>query len=169
MVGRDNTEDYRLGVLAISGSHLSGYFLDILLPFDVDPGDARQIDHGQVWAIVGVNSELDGIVNDISAFACNLVSHLLDNGANVTEVLVHLASGVVLEYTIWLGISFPYLIKGLLLSVWTSLSSRGLLVTTPDPRGRKSRPTMFSKSELFPLDWVPRTAILGKEIYLSSP
>lgn len=54
-------------------------------------------------------------------------------------------------------------------SVWTNLSSSGRLVTTPDPLGRKSRPTMFSRSELLPLDWVPRTAILGSEISLSSP
>ena len=42
-------------------------------------------------------------------------------------------------------------------------------MTTPEPLGKKSRPTMFSRSELLPLDWVPRTAILGREIYLSSP
>ena len=29
--------------------------------------------------------------------------------------------------------------------------TRGLLVTIPEPRGRKSRPTMFSRTELFPL------------------
>ena len=42
-------------------------------------------------------------------------------------------------------------------------------MTTPDPLGRKSSPTMFSRSELLPLDWVPRTAILGREISLSRP
>lgn len=54
-------------------------------------------------------------------------------------------------------------------SVWTSLNYKGLRVTTPEPRGKKSKPTIFSKSELLPLDWVPKTAILGREIYLSRP
>ena len=34
----------------------------------------------------------------------------------------------------------------------------------PLPRGRKSRPTMFSKTELFPLDCPPTTAICGRSI-----
>lgn len=34
-------------------------------------------------------------------------------------------------------------------------SSRGRRVTTPDPLGRKSMPTIFSNKEDFPLDWVP--------------
>lgn len=54
-------------------------------------------------------------------------------------------------------------------SIWTSLSSRGLRVTTPEPLGKKSSPTIFYSSELLPLDWVPKTAILGSEISLSSP
>lgn len=61
---------------------------------------------------------------------------------------------------------FPYALLG---SKCTKRSSRGRLVTTPEPRGRKSRPTIFSKSELFPLDCVPKTAILGREISLSRP
>lgn len=54
-------------------------------------------------------------------------------------------------------------------SVWTRRSYKGRRVTTPLPRGKKSKPTMFSNNELFPLDCVPRTAILGSEIYLSRP
>lgn len=61
---------------------------------------------------------------------------------------------------------FPYECLG---SRWTRRSSRGRRVTTPEPLGRKSSPTMFSRRELFPLDWVPKTAILGSEIYLSRP
>jgi len=34
----------------------------------------------------------------------------------------------------------------------------------PDPRGKKSRPTMFSNTELLPLDWEPTTTICGKSI-----
>lgn len=47
------------------------------------------------------------------------------------------------------------------LLTWTILNSSGLLVTTPEPLGKKSRPTMFSKSDDLPDDWVPKTAILG--------
>lgn len=38
------------------------------------------------------------------------------------------------------------------LLTWTILNSRGLLVTTPDPLGKKSRPTMFYKRDDFPDD-----------------
>ena len=34
---------------------------------------------------------------------------------------------------------------------------RGLRVTMPLPRGRKSRPTIFSSTEDFPEDWEPTT------------
>jgi len=46
------------------------------------------------------------------------------------------------------------------------LSIRGHLVTIPLPRGRKSRPTILSKTELFPLDWAPTTTIYGSSIEL---
>jgi hypothetical protein len=36
--------------------------------------------------------------------------------------------------------------------ICTSLISKGLLVTTPEPLGKKSRPTTFSNKELFPED-----------------
>ena len=49
-------------------------------------------------------------------------------------------------------------------TVWTNLISKGLLVTTPSPLGKKSNPTTASSKELFPLDWDPKTAILGKLI-----
>mmetsp|Transcript_21622 Transcript_21622/g.69619 ORF Transcript_21622/g.69619 Transcript_21622/m.69619 type:complete len:219 (-) Transcript_21622:130-786(-) len=45
--------------------------------------------------------------------------------------------------------------SGVLISWRTS----GRRVTMPLPRGRKSRPTMFSNTELLPLDWPPTTAI----------
>ena len=33
----------------------------------------------------------------------------------------------------------------------------GLRVTMPEPRGRKSRPTMFSRTDDLPEDWEPTT------------
>uniref|UniRef100_A0A0A8YU90 Uncharacterized protein n=1 Tax=Arundo donax TaxID=35708 RepID=A0A0A8YU90_ARUDO len=46
-------------------------------------------------------------------------------------------------------------------SVLCSCSTRGLLVTIPDPRGRKSLPTMLSSTDDFPELWPPTTATDG--------
>jgi len=48
-------------------------------------------------------------------------------------------------------------------SVGTLMSWRmsGLRVTIPLPRGRKSRPTMFSRTEDLPEDWEPTTTLKG--------
>lgn len=69
----------------------------------------------------------------------------------------------------WSISNTPYDFYLVLPSRWTSLNSRGLLVTTPEPLGKKSKPTIFYSSELLPEDCVPSTTILGKEICLSSP
>jgi len=44
------------------------------------------------------------------------------------------------------------------------LNSKGLLVTIPDPLGKKFKPQIDSNKELFPADYSPRTAILGREM-----
>lgn len=54
-------------------------------------------------------------------------------------------------------------------SVWLRRNSRGLLVTTPSPRGKKSRPTIDSRTDDLPADWPPSTAILGKLMYYWRP
>ena len=69
LVGRDDAEDDGLGIFAVPGRHIGGDLLDVFLALDVDPGDARQVDHGQVGAIVGVDSEFDGVVHDISSLS----------------------------------------------------------------------------------------------------
>ena len=48
---------------------------------------------------------------------------------------------------------------------WLRRSSRGRLVTTPSPLGRKSRPTIDSSTDDLPADWDPSTAIRGKLMY----
>ena len=45
---------------------------------------------------------------------------------------------------------------------WTSWSTSGRRVTIPIPRGRKLRPTMFSRTELLPDDCAPMTTICGR-------
>ena len=47
---------------------------------------------------------------------------------------------------------------------WFKRNSSGRLVQTPSPLGRKSRPTIVSRTEDFPADWPPTTAILGRLI-----
>ena len=54
-------------------------------------------------------------------------------------------------------------------SMWLRRSSSGLLVTTPSPRGKKSRPTIDSRTEDLPADCEPSTAILGRLMYCCSP
>lgn len=53
--------------------HLCGDSLDILLSLDVDTGDSWQIDYGEIGSIIGVDPEFDGIVDDLSSFACDLI------------------------------------------------------------------------------------------------
>ena len=49
-------------------------------------------------------------------------------------------------------------------SIWVSCKINGLLVTIPDPLGRKSLPTMCSKTEDLPLLWLPTTTIYIKKL-----
>jgi hypothetical protein len=52
---------------------------------------------------------------------------------------------------------------------WLRRSSHGLLVTTPSPLGRKSRPTMDSRTDDLPADYPPSIAILGSLINYYRP
>jgi hypothetical protein len=54
------------------------------------------------------------------------------------------------------GFEVAYLNQNVRFGTCTILNSSGLLVTTPEPLGKKSRPTMFSKSDDLPDDWVPK-------------
>ena len=51
----------------------------------------------------------------------------------------------------------------------TASQSSHIVVLHPvvaPPNTHKSRPTMFSSTELFPLDWLPTTTIWGRSIGL---
>lgn len=153
----------------VLAGHVSRHLLHVLLAPHVDTSDARQIDDGQIGSIVGVDAEFDGVIHDLSALPRHLVSQLLDIRPHFPEVNVLLPRGIVLEDGVRLAVGFACMEEEVRGSVCTRRSSKGRRVTTPDPLGRKSRPTIFSRSELFPLDWVPSTAILGREISLSRP
>ena len=51
LVCGDDAEDYSFWVLAVEPCHFSCNLLDILLPLDVDAGDAGQVDDAQVGAV----------------------------------------------------------------------------------------------------------------------
>jgi len=74
---------------------------------------------------------------------------------------------LIVSLTSWKLVNFLFgtssnLAQGSILSdIWLSLSSSGLLVTTPSPLGRKSSPTTDSSTDDLPADWVPSTHILG--------
>ena len=50
-----------------------------------------------------------------------------------------------------------------------SWRTSGLRVTIPEPRGKKSLPTKFSKTDDFPADCPPTTAICGKSKDILTP
>ncbi len=50
-----------------------------------------------------------------------------------------------------------------------SCKTSGRRVTIPEPRGKKSRPTKFSKTDDFPADCPPTTAICGKSKDILTP
>ena len=52
LIGRNYAEDNGFGIFAVSGCHFGGDLLNVFLALDVDPGDAWQVDHCQVRAIV---------------------------------------------------------------------------------------------------------------------
>ena len=80
--------------------HFSGDAFDILLTADVDAGDAGQVDDGEVGTVVGVDPQLDGVVDDLPAFPRHVVSQLLDVAPHLSEVQVLLPSTVVLEHCV---------------------------------------------------------------------
>ena len=53
--------------------------------------------------------------------------------------------------------------------IWHKRNSNGLRVTTPSPRGKKSRPTIDSNTDDLPELWVPREHIRGNFIYSFTP
>lgn len=57
----------------ILAGHFGGHFFDVLLSLDVNAGDTGEIDDGEIGSVGGVDAELDGIVDDLTALAGNLV------------------------------------------------------------------------------------------------
>ncbi len=75
LIGRDDAKDDGTGFGYIPQSHIFGDFVDVVWLFtDRDGGNTWQIDDGEVWARLREDIEDDGLVNDLLAFATDLVS-----------------------------------------------------------------------------------------------
>ena len=54
--------------------------------------------------------------------------------------------------------------KSILFSTLLNYKTRGHLVTIPEPLGKKSLPTIDSRTDDFPVDYAPTTTIWGNSI-----
>ena len=145
----------------ISFCHFSCDLFNILnLITHRDFGDTREINQSQIGTFVWIDCKFKSLINYSLIATCYFISLWFNSCPNLVEVKVFLLLINIFKDSVRL--SGGYIKIHLRLFKWTIRSSRGLLVTTPDPLGRKSRPTMFSKSEDFPLDWVPAS----KKMYL---
>lgn len=122
----------------------------------VIPGKSIRVRSGQVWE---KTCKTIGLSTMLVSFPHNLSVKLMIlslTSANLVNFLPGISSG-----------NTPY---GVIpSSMWLRRNSSGRLVTTPEPRGKKSRPTIDSKTEDLPADWEPKTAILGKLMYFWRP
>ncbi len=107
LVSRNYTQDNRLRILAIKTSHLSCQLFYILLPLHIDSGDSRQIDNGEIRTIVGVNTQFDGIIDDVSILTSYIVSQLLNVHSHVPKIRVSLTTCIILKNRVRLAIALP--------------------------------------------------------------
>jgi len=167
--GRDGEDDCVL-LLDVGHAHVADLLLNVLgLVADGHLGHAGQVDQGQVEHVGREDLEADGLVGHALVAAGNLVrvvDNLLAHLAKVEELL----AGQVQELGPFVGLLGALLVGLGALGLVEELqdlscaprkqnqhrakqasNTRGRRVTMPEPRGRKSRPTMFSSTELLPL------------------
>ena len=75
---------------------------------------------------------------------------LLPQILSVKKSMVYFTSAKFVNFL--LGTSSNLAHGSILSAAWLSLNSRGLLVTTPSPLGKKSKPTIDSSTEDLPAD-----------------
>lgn len=150
--------------------HIFGDIVDVRgLSADGDGGDSGQVDDGEVGARFGEDIEDDGLVDNLLILAADLVGHLVDARPHLVEVgesLLH----ALLQNFVELGVGGGE--RGHIIHTQLEGSPRDHTLNSfgnTDPLGRKSRPTICSRSELLPEDWVPRTMTLGRESWLPRP
>ena len=92
-----------------------------------------------------------------------LLPHIL----SVRKSIVYLTSAKLVNF--FPGTSSNLAHGSILSTEWFNLSSKGLLVTTPSPLGKKSKPTIDSKTDDLPADYPPNIQILGSLMYYWRP
>ena len=148
---------------------MSCFWSEPLRGIRVMPGRSTRVRSGQfwLWMVRRIGSGMIPLIwKTTFVFTRNFVGKFLYFLFHYSEVCVFYIFFIVkyLKYLAYFK-EMSCTAQGVIFSVpgtWTSRNSRGLLVTTPSPRGRKSSPTMDSKRELLPLLYVPSTAIRGR-------
>ena len=75
---------------------------------------------------------------------------LLPHTLSVKNSIVYFTSAKLVNFLF--GTSSNFAQGSIISDAWLSLSSQGLRVTTPSPRGRKSKPTIDSSTDDLPAD-----------------
>lgn len=96
------------------------------------PGKSTNVRSGHVWEYT------------LSTIGLSIIFLLVPQTLSVKNSIVLLTS--LKSVNCLLGTSSNFAQGYIFSEEWLSLSSKGLLVTTPSPRGKKSKPTILSKT-----------------------
>jgi len=144
------SDTYLWAIALVIYSMLSGWS-EPAIGILVIPGKSTMVRSGQVCE------------NTVNTIGLSMMFFDLPQILSVKKLMVSFTS---LKLVNFLFGTSSNLAQGSMFSVlWFNLSSRGRLVTTPSPLGKKSRPTIDSSTEDLPADWDPNTTILGSLMY----
>ena len=150
-----------------SEMYLSAIFLVTSLMFCGCPPTGIEVIPGRS-TIVRLGQDPEKI---LSTIGWSIMSLLVPQTLSVTSLILSRTLSKSVNFFLLL----PYMISSNsaqgCFSPWMLfiLNYKGLRVTTPDPLGRKSRPTICSSKELLPDDWFPSTTTFGNDNFLSRP
>lgn len=120
-----------MAIALVIYSILSGWS-EPLIGIRVIPGKSTSVRSGQVWEYT------------LKTIGLSTIFLLVPQTLSVKNSIVLLTS---LKSVNYLFGTSSNLAQGWIFSeAWLSLNSKGLLVTTPSPRGKKSKPTMLSRT-----------------------
>ena len=125
------SETYLLAIALVIYSILSGWS-EPVIGIRVIPGKSTKVKSGHVWEYT------------LSTIGLSTIFLLVPQILSVKNSIVLLTSLKSVNYLLGTSSNFA---QGCIFSeAWLSLNSKGLLVTTPSPRGKKSKPTMLSRT-----------------------
>jgi hypothetical protein len=160
--GRDS-QNNAVWLCNVLGDEVARLFFDVRgLISNGHLGQTWQIDQSQAQDVRGVDFEVDGLSVDALVRACDPVGLVFNLPLDFLEIVESTARNVV-ELSPFILTSdrlggvrdvdcVVFGFVGARGGNVDELQTRGRLVTMPLPRGRKSRPTMFSRTEDFPED-----------------